>query len=315
MALPASGKMSLGSNVNVELGNPASTLISLGQASVRSLYGVASGAIRLAADGYGKSGVIAFSCATYTTAGSYTFTVPSGVSKISVVCVGGGGGAGGYCSDAGIGYGGSTNGAYLSYTNCIPVTAGENLTVVVGNSGVGGCGNGMAPWQGTSGGNSYISRGGTTLIQAKGSVGGGSSPPAGCNVGAVTYTGGTMADHRGGGAAGYAGNGGNAGSAAPPGGGGGGGAGPYGSGHNYSGGGGGGVGLIVQGPSGGTGVSSADRGGRGGSGGANGIGQSGGSYGGGAGDHTDSSGGNGGSGGLRIIYGGTGKSYPNNSAP
>jgi hypothetical protein len=55
MALPASGRMRQGADVNVELGNSATTQISLGQASVRSLYSVASGAIRLAADGYGKA--------------------------------------------------------------------------------------------------------------------------------------------------------------------------------------------------------------------------------------------------------------------
>ena len=56
MALPASGRMRQGADVNVELGNSATTQIALGQASVRTLYGVASGAIRLAGDGYGKSG-------------------------------------------------------------------------------------------------------------------------------------------------------------------------------------------------------------------------------------------------------------------
>ena len=56
MALPSSGAIRAGADVNVELGNSSTTQISLGQASVRSLYGVASGAIRLAADGYGKSG-------------------------------------------------------------------------------------------------------------------------------------------------------------------------------------------------------------------------------------------------------------------
>ena len=55
MPLPLSGPMRLGADVNVELGNSATTQISLGQSSVRGLYGVASGAIRLAADGYGKS--------------------------------------------------------------------------------------------------------------------------------------------------------------------------------------------------------------------------------------------------------------------
>jgi hypothetical protein len=49
--------MRQGADVNVELGNSATTQISLGQASVRTLYGKASGAIRLAQDGYGKSNV------------------------------------------------------------------------------------------------------------------------------------------------------------------------------------------------------------------------------------------------------------------
>ena len=55
MALPSSGAMRMGADVNVELSKTATTLISLGQSDVRALYSVASGAIRLAADGYGKS--------------------------------------------------------------------------------------------------------------------------------------------------------------------------------------------------------------------------------------------------------------------
>ena len=54
MALPSSGAMTLG-NINVELGITRATQRSLGQSTTRTLYGVASGAIRLAADGYGKS--------------------------------------------------------------------------------------------------------------------------------------------------------------------------------------------------------------------------------------------------------------------
>lgn len=54
MPLQTSGQIKF-SDINVELGLAATTQISLGQASVRSLYGVAAGAIRLAADGYGKS--------------------------------------------------------------------------------------------------------------------------------------------------------------------------------------------------------------------------------------------------------------------
>jgi hypothetical protein len=57
MALPASGAISLGA-VNTELGLTSTTLISLGGSSVRTLYGISTGAIRLAADGYGKSNAI-----------------------------------------------------------------------------------------------------------------------------------------------------------------------------------------------------------------------------------------------------------------
>jgi hypothetical protein len=55
MPLPASGRMRQGADVNVELGNSATAQISLGATGVRTLYGKASGAIRLAADGYSKA--------------------------------------------------------------------------------------------------------------------------------------------------------------------------------------------------------------------------------------------------------------------
>jgi hypothetical protein len=54
MTLPASGAISLGA-VNTELGLASNTLISLGSTSVRILYGISTGPIRLAADGYGKA--------------------------------------------------------------------------------------------------------------------------------------------------------------------------------------------------------------------------------------------------------------------
>lgn len=94
MALPSSGRMRQGADVNVELSNSATTQISLGQASVRSLYGVASGAIRLAADGYGKSNAFTatistnqqqLNLATYATSVGWngtsaaTITIGSGV--------------------------------------------------------------------------------------------------------------------------------------------------------------------------------------------------------------------------------------------
>lgn len=53
MALPSSGPISL-SQVNTELSLSSTTTISMNQASVRSLFGKASGAISMS-DGYGKS--------------------------------------------------------------------------------------------------------------------------------------------------------------------------------------------------------------------------------------------------------------------
>lgn len=53
MALPESGAISL-SQVNVELGNASNAVISMGDADVRALFGVASGAISMS-NGYGKS--------------------------------------------------------------------------------------------------------------------------------------------------------------------------------------------------------------------------------------------------------------------
>ena len=55
MALGATGAMRMGADVNVELGSASTTQISLGQASVRTLIGVASGAVRFPTNFYGKS--------------------------------------------------------------------------------------------------------------------------------------------------------------------------------------------------------------------------------------------------------------------
>jgi hypothetical protein len=56
MALPSSGNISFGA-INVELGSSTSTQLSIGGATTRALAGVASGAIRVAADFYGKSNI------------------------------------------------------------------------------------------------------------------------------------------------------------------------------------------------------------------------------------------------------------------
>lgn len=84
MTLPASGAVRMGADVDVELSLASTTAISLGGSGVRGLYGVASGAIRLAADGYGKSNLPSFApivggtnnggTTTYAINDKYTFS-------------------------------------------------------------------------------------------------------------------------------------------------------------------------------------------------------------------------------------------------
>ena len=59
MALPSTGPLAI-SAVNVELGVASTTTRSIGESVTRTLYGVATGPIRLAADGYGKANRIAY---------------------------------------------------------------------------------------------------------------------------------------------------------------------------------------------------------------------------------------------------------------
>ena len=69
---------------------------------------------------------------SYTTAGTYTWVAPAGVTKVSVVTVGAGGnGRCGCTSSSQGGYGGG--GGALAYKNNISVTPGNSYTVVVAN--------------------------------------------------------------------------------------------------------------------------------------------------------------------------------------
>jgi YD repeat-containing protein len=91
------------------------------------------------------------SAATYASAGTYTYTVPSGATTLTVQLWGGGGGGGRGYTNGGTyngnygeaGGGGGGGGAYVK-TTAIPVTSGETLSVTVGAGGTsganGGCG-------------------------------------------------------------------------------------------------------------------------------------------------------------------------------
>lgn len=156
----------------------------------------------------------------FTSVGSTDWTVPSGVYKISVVCVGGGGGGSGSVEN-GIGAGAGGGGGALRYVNNIDVTPEETLTVIVGAGGGGG--NQAA---GSNGGTSSLSRTGTILCSAAGGGGGisnnsnASGGSTGIGTGGNGGNGGARSGSSypsaswpgaGGGAGGYSGNGGNGG--------------------------------------------------------------------------------------------------------
>ncbi len=244
----------------------------------------------------------------YTTAGTYSWIAPAGVTSISAVVVGGGGGSGGYGASRG------ASGGTLRYINGYSVTVGDSYSIVVG---VGGVGRGLET-PGDPGGQSTAF--------------GVTSPGGRFNQNSLQGSGGTLggvgvmndnAQAGGGGAGGYAGDGGtgtgNATGSAGSGGAGGGGGGANGQ----IAAGGGGVGLLGQGSSGAGGsVGNPSTGGGGGSGGANGanggttnnVSGKGGAYGGGGGAGSDTLpsyiGGTGGVGAVRIIYPGTTRFFP-----
>lgn len=79
------------------------------------------------------SGIPAYKKVTYSTPGSFTFTVPAGVTKLRVEVAGGGGGGGG-ADGRSAGKGG--NGGSGAKTNTtFAVTAGASVAVVVGAGG------------------------------------------------------------------------------------------------------------------------------------------------------------------------------------
>jgi hypothetical protein len=257
----------------------------------------------------------------YTTVGSYSWTVPAGITQVCVICIGGG--SGGYSTTSG-------GGGQLRYINGTSVTPGSLVSVTVGVGGshfypatsdAGGASSFGAVITATGGGGSSWN------LASTGGVGGILGGNGG--VGATGGTGGSG----GGGAGGYSGDGGvgGLGSTTTPGNGssGTGGAGGGGSGATYryiSGmvgvpaGGGGGTGLYGIGANGTGGMwnssTSTGQGGGGGSGGANGLNvqtASGGAYGGGGacGNNGNISG-FGGQGAVRIIWG-SGRSFPSNA--
>ena len=113
--------------------------------------------------------------------GTFNFTVPKYVYRVSAVAIGGGGGGGGW-GNAGDEAPGGGGGGALAYAT-FAVTPGEILTINVGAAGNGGAGRG----NGSAGGASSVQRSGTNLVAAGGG-GGGQSPDAASSLGGAGGT-------------------------------------------------------------------------------------------------------------------------------
>lgn len=281
----------------------------------------------------------------YTTAGTYSWTVPSGITSICVVAVGGGG-----CGDDGNfgdGGGGGGGGGGLAYANNVTVTPGASYTVVVGIAGTNSNNKGV---RAQDGGNSTFTVGSFVMTANGGQGGAPYSASPGSNGGSFSFAntpGGvtTGGGAGGGGGAGYDGGGGGGGAGGYTGAGGNGSAsingyGSFTSGFNGVGtgsGGGGGAGFAAGtgngGGNGGTGQSNITGGGGGGANiysasnpatnGGNGNGStsapsqggSGGRFGGGGGGSWDNGTGiaaPAGVGAVKILWG-TGRSFPSSA--
>lgn len=227
----------------------------------------------------------------YTSPGSYTWYAPAGVTSVSALAVGGGGGK---TSTLG-GRGGG-----LGYRNAAAVSPGQAVDLVVGAGAPGGTQAAQQSWmfsQYSFGGNAVYGQGGGGGQYAGGFPQGGQ--------------GGTTTTQAGSGAGGYAfygGDGGGFGTSGQPGSGGGGGGGGliYQSGQ-WNAGGGGGVGIFGQGANGAAGVG----GGGGGSGGGDGaFAGGGGAYGGGGGGVAFGFDGAGANGAVRVVWPGSSRQFP-----
>lgn len=214
----------------------------------------------VAARGFGFASDDVFGEQSFTSAGTYSFVVPVGVTSLSMVAIGGGGAGcwavrytdqsnpasfiGPVASGTTV-YGGG--GGALAYSNSIAVTPGEVLTVIVGVGGSATFPIVSNPQQGfgTAGGFSSVQRGAVYLVQAGGGANGQTGTGGSVIVG-TGFAGGTggqtawdnnygkfAAGGGGGGAGGYTAIGGIGGNAAQTGG----------TGGNSSGGGGGGGGA------------------------------------------------------------------------
>lgn len=158
--------------------------------------------------------------ATFTTAGTSTYTIPAGVRKVSIEAWGAGGGGGGDADWLGTGAGGGGGGAYAKI-NSFTVTPLNSYTYTVGAAGSAGS---SSSGDGGNGGNSTFNTNTCVAQGGRGGIGGndgtgGAGGTTASSTGDIKYAGGagfqgyTSPNTRGGGGGGSAGTGGQGNSA------------------------------------------------------------------------------------------------------
>ncbi|QTD43971.1 glycine-rich domain-containing protein [Ottowia testudinis] len=104
---------------------------------------------------------------SYSTAGTYSCTVPTGITSVKIEAWGGGGGVSTFFAQSMRGSGGGGGGAYCGAT--FTVTATEALTITVGNGGANRMG---GPSTGYPGGSSSVTGASINGLVAAGGGGG-----------------------------------------------------------------------------------------------------------------------------------------------
>lgn len=138
----------------------------------------ASGAMSLGGPIAGQSIALEFQdpyVYSYSSPGTYTFTVPTGITSMTIYMMGGGGGSGGNYQNGTTVYSGGSGTTGTLITGVLTVVPGTTYTIVVGAGGAAGARSWNSGTGGTAGTGHTAGTAGTTNTNGGGGGGGGST--------------------------------------------------------------------------------------------------------------------------------------------